>query len=60
LTNNRRSKVVHAQGIGSVRETVHRLDAATQHNMMLMAQSTQAAEGLKSQADRLLASMPFF
>ena len=50
----------HAQGIGSVRETVHRLDEATQHNMVLMAQSTQAAEGLKSQADRLLASVSFF
>ncbi len=50
----------HAQGIGNVRETVHRLDEATQHNMVLMAQSTQAAEGLKSQADRLLASVSFF
>ena len=50
----------HAQGIGNVRETVHRLDEATQHNMVLMAQSTEAAEGLKSQADRLLASVSFF
>ena len=60
ITHLTQTSQEHAQGIGSVRDTVHRLDKATQHNMVLMAQSTQAAEGLKSQADRLLASVSFF
>ncbi len=60
ITHLTQTSQEHAQGIGNVRETVHRLDEATQHNMVLMTQSTQAAEGLKSQADRLLASVSFF
>jgi methyl-accepting chemotaxis protein len=50
----------HAQGISQVRQTVHKLDEATQDNLVLMGQSTAAAAGLQTQANKLLQAVAVF
>ena len=50
----------HAQGISQIRQTVHKLDEATQGNLVLMGQSTAAAAGLQSQAKQLLQAVAVF
>jgi methyl-accepting chemotaxis protein len=50
----------HAQGISQIRQTVHKLDEATQENLVLMGQSTAAAAGLQSQANQLLKAVAVF
>lgn len=50
----------HAQGISQIKHTVQKLDAATQDNMALMSQSTQAAASLKTQARQLLTAVAAF
>lgn len=54
------TSVQQANGISQVKQTVQRLDAATQDNMVLMSQSTQAAASLKAQACRLLTAVSAF
>lgn len=54
------TSVQHASGISQVKQTVQRLDAATQDNMALMTQSTQAAASLKTQARQLLNAVAAF
>ncbi len=54
------TSVQHASGISQVKQTVQRLDAATQDNMALMSQSTQAAASLKAQASQLLKAVAAF
>ena len=47
-SHSSQTSVQHAQGISHVKQTVQKLDAATQSNMTLMTQSTQAAASMKS------------
>ncbi|MGE5452411.1 MAG: methyl-accepting chemotaxis protein [Acidobacteriota bacterium] len=54
------TSVQHASGISQVKQTVQRLDAATQDNMALMSQSTQAAASLQAQASQLLTAVAAF
>ena len=54
------TSVQHAQGISHVKQTVQRLDSATQSNMALMTQSTQAAASMKEQAGQLLTAVAAF
>lgn len=54
------TSVQHAQGISHVKQTVQRLDSATQSNMVLMTQSTQAAASMKEQAGQLLTAVAAF
>ncbi len=49
-----------SQGIGSVNNTVSRLDQMTQQNAALVEQSAAAAESLRDQAQRLSQSMQVF